>query len=118
MTTIHRVRAGETLLSIAEQYGFVAWQTIAEAPENATLIRQRGNPHALREGDELHIPRGLLGQVLVASRPRCGAEQVGLEGAPKPHKDVLRRADPLLEVRVYCEFRRPTDETAPTPAAA
>jgi hypothetical protein len=118
MTTIHIVRAGETLLSIAEQYGFVAWQTIADAPENASLIHRRGSAHALREGDELHIPRGLLGQTQVASTPSVSAVQAGLEGTPKHHKDVLRRPDPLLEIRVYCEFRRPEepkDKTTPTP---
>ena len=111
MALVHVVRSGETLLAIAEQYGFRAWQTIADAPENADLLAERGNPHAVREGDELHIPDAQRGECLVpAGDP--GVEQTGLAGTAKHHKAVLKTHKPLLEVRVYLEFRRVPDGVA------
>jgi len=55
MPRIHRVQQGESLISIAAQYGFRA-SALRDASENATLKRQRTDLNALLPGDELVIP--------------------------------------------------------------
>ncbi len=102
MALIHIVRTGETLVSIAELYGFRAWQTLAEAAENAPLIASRnGNAHALKPGDRLFVPDPEIGVRHVSSRPTGSAAP----GADE-HKDVVKTHDGLLEIHVYTEFRR------------
>jgi N-acetyl-anhydromuramyl-L-alanine amidase AmpD len=106
MPLVHVMRPGETLLSVADLYGFRAWQTIAEAPENEAVIERRGNPHALCEGDELHIPDGQIGECLVPTGSKQSAQQAAVADASSHHKVVLKTHKPLLEIRVFCEFRR------------
>ncbi len=53
--TVHRVKQGECLGTIAARYGYM-WQTIYEAPENEALRRRRPNPNVLFPGDEVVIP--------------------------------------------------------------
>lgn len=98
MPIVHILRPGETLVAVAGLYGFRAWETIAEAPENADLIAKRKNPHALEAGDGVQIPD-----------PRVG-ERVYSTG--DTHRAVVRRGRPLLELRVYTEFRRVPDGIA------
>lgn len=98
MAIVHIVRAGESLVAIAQVYGFRAWETIAEAPENKELFAKRHTPHALEPGDELHIPE-----------PQRGARSFA---TGKSHIAVVRTGAPLLELRVYTEFRRVPDGVA------
>lgn len=55
MSNIHKVAAGECLLSIGFETGFFP-QTLWELPENASLRKKRESPYILCEGDEVHIP--------------------------------------------------------------
>ncbi len=66
MSTIHVVQAGENLSLIAEQYGFRAWRTIYDAPENASFRERRPNPHLIQVGDEVVIPDRETKQVPVS----------------------------------------------------
>ncbi len=56
MARIHTVKQGETLSSIAEQYGFLNYEGIWNAPENAGLREVRPSGHVLYPGDEVVIP--------------------------------------------------------------
>ena len=52
----HKVKQGESLSSIAYDYGFKVWETLYNASENADLKRKRPNPNLLYPGDEVVIP--------------------------------------------------------------
>ena len=54
--TVHRVRPGDSLASIAETYRFPNWKTVWDAEENASLRDKRPNPEVLLPGDEVFIP--------------------------------------------------------------
>ncbi len=56
MPTNHTVKEGESLITIAKQYGFLNWRTIYDAPENAELRRTRGRPNAILPGDVVSVP--------------------------------------------------------------
>jgi len=95
----HILRPGETLLAIAQLYGFRAWETIAEAPENQDLIAQRKSPHSLEPGDVVRIPD-----------PQVGAREYETGTV---HRSVVRTSKQLLEIRVYTELRRVPEGVAP-----
>jgi len=52
----HIVQQGDCVASIAEQYGFVDWNTIYNDGLNAAFRRLRPDPHVLLPGDRLFIP--------------------------------------------------------------
>jgi len=56
MAKVHVVKQGETLSSIAEEYGFLNYEGIWNAPENAGLREARQTGHILYPGDEVVIP--------------------------------------------------------------
>lgn len=62
MTTDHTVQAGDTLESIAEQYGFFS-VTLWEHADNATLREKRPDPNVLAEGDVVKIPKKVAKQI-------------------------------------------------------
>ena len=51
----HKVKEGECLSSIAEEYGF-PWKKIWQHEANAELRDKRGDPNVLLTGDVVHIP--------------------------------------------------------------
>lgn len=53
--TVHVVRQGECLETIAPRYGWDP-QALWDAPENSALVEQRGDPNCLRPGDRLEVP--------------------------------------------------------------
>lgn len=55
MPVRHVVKRGESVESIAFQYGFF-WETIWNAPENRSLKERREHPNLLLEGDVVVIP--------------------------------------------------------------
>jgi N-acetylmuramoyl-L-alanine amidase len=63
---IHVVQQGEHISSIAGQYGFTDYLTIWNDAQNASLRKQRPNPHVLYPGDNVYIPEK---QPKVESRP-------------------------------------------------
>ena len=52
----HTVKQGDTISSVAEQYGFAKWQTIWNHGSNAEIKAKRKNPHILFPGDSLFVP--------------------------------------------------------------
>lgn len=52
----HTVKPAETIVRIAQQYGFRAWEPIWAHAGNAALRAKRPNAHVLAKGDELFIP--------------------------------------------------------------
>jgi len=52
----HTLQRGETIIQLAQQNGFRAWQPIWMCDENQALRVQRPNPHVLAPGDKLFIP--------------------------------------------------------------
>lgn len=55
MPTKHRIREGETLIGVAESYGF-APETVWDYPDNAELRAKRKNMNVLSPGDDVVIP--------------------------------------------------------------
>ena len=53
--TIHTVSAGDSIPSIAEDYGHF-WETLWDHPENSELRSRRKNPNILAPGDEVTVP--------------------------------------------------------------
>jgi N-acetylmuramoyl-L-alanine amidase len=56
METIHVVRQGECLSSIAYHYNVANWRVIYDHPANAAFKAKRPNPNLIYPGDELYIP--------------------------------------------------------------
>jgi hypothetical protein len=56
MAEQHQVAQGDTLFTIAQQYGFRDWTYIWEHPDNAELRQTRNDPLVLAEGDIVHVP--------------------------------------------------------------
>lgn len=56
MAQTHKVKQSETILQIARQYGFRAWEPVWMHPGNEKLRAKRPNAHLLAKGDELYIP--------------------------------------------------------------
>lgn len=56
MASIHVVRLGECLSSIAAHYGLSSWRKIYDHPRNAEFKRKRPNPNLIYVGDEVYIP--------------------------------------------------------------
>lgn len=56
MAETHEVQQGDTLISIAHQYGFRNWLTIWNHDQNEALRAKRDNPQILAPGDAVHIP--------------------------------------------------------------
>lgn len=56
MATLYRVRQGDYVSKIANQYGLANFQTIWEHPRNAPINTRRGTPNVLLPGDVLYIP--------------------------------------------------------------
>jgi hypothetical protein len=52
----HVVQEGESLTTIAAQYGFADWKAIYQHAGNADLRKLRPNPHVLRPGDVVVVP--------------------------------------------------------------
>jgi N-acetylmuramoyl-L-alanine amidase len=52
---VHLVKQGDSMTSIADQYGFF-WESIWNHDRNAELRRQRSNPNILLAGDRVFIP--------------------------------------------------------------
>lgn len=56
MSSIHIVRPGENLTTIARSYGVTDWRTIYEHANNSDLRRKRPNPNHIAPGDTIFIP--------------------------------------------------------------
>jgi len=52
----HTIKRGETIIQLANQNGFRAWEPIWMHENNASLRSERENPHVLAPGDVLFIP--------------------------------------------------------------
>ena len=52
----HTVIQGQSIASIAQEYGFTEWRKIFDHPENASLRKKRPQAEILFPGDEVFIP--------------------------------------------------------------
>jgi hypothetical protein len=122
MPTVHTVAPGETISSIADQFGFLDFETIWKDPANAELRAKRGDGHVLFPGDQVTIPDRQLRSVQGATtqRHRFVAQQKGLllrivllDEGEKPladapcvldvagaSKELVADADGVIEVQV------------------
>jgi hypothetical protein len=70
MGTVHIVRRGECLSSIAHRYGFASWRSLYEHPDNAALRERRPDPNVLHPGDRVHIPDRTEGEASAPTERR------------------------------------------------
>lgn len=56
MSHTHAVVQGDTLASIAQEYGFRDWRRIWDHSDNAALRAKRGSPELLSPGDTVVVP--------------------------------------------------------------
>lgn len=61
--SIHTVRQGECLSSIAYSYGFNDWRTIYNHPNNADFKQKRPDPNLIYPRDVLYIPDSELKEI-------------------------------------------------------
>lgn len=52
----HKVKRGETLITISKKWGISKWQDVWNDPENSKLKSNRGKPEAIDTGDVIFIP--------------------------------------------------------------
>jgi len=56
MPTLHSIKQGECLSSIAHLYGFDDWKIIYDDPANAEFKQKHPNPNVIFTGEQLTIP--------------------------------------------------------------
>ena len=56
MPKVHRVKQGESVLLIAQKYGFNKWRTIYDHPDNSEFRRLRPEQDLIYPGDKIIIP--------------------------------------------------------------
>ena len=62
MAKIHKVQQGETVSSIAKQYGFPNWESLYNHPDNSEFKELRPNPDLIYPKDEIVIPERNIAQ--------------------------------------------------------
>jgi hypothetical protein len=68
--SIHVVKQGEHIASIADTYGFSSWETVWDDSGNAELRKKRPNPNTLLPGDKVSIPFPLKKEESCATEQR------------------------------------------------
>ena len=66
----HEVKQGETLLSIAHQYGFRSWEVIWNHEKNKELREERKDPQVLASGDKVFIPEKQVKSITIETNKR------------------------------------------------
>ncbi|MCH9687516.1 MAG: peptidoglycan-binding protein [Deltaproteobacteria bacterium] len=106
--TIHTIRQGECLSSIAKKYGFASWEAIYDHPDNEALRSRRPNPNLVFPGDEVFIPELQQDSVQLSTnsqhRIRVTTPKRTLHlAAETPQRTRLSNAEYRLEVgsKVY-----------------
>jgi LysM domain len=93
MSIRHRVEQGDSLASIAKQYGFGDWRKIYDHPDNQALKQKRKSPHILMPGDVVFIP---------------DKEEASHECATgKVHRFLVRRPRVWLRIKVQLGIGEP-----------
>lgn len=109
MAEDHTVLQGESVMSIAEENGFLC-ETIWNHPKNAALKAKRGDPDVLMPGDVLHIPdRG-------EKKDSAGVGQCHnfrRKGIPAVVRLVLRRPKKETDEKVGREAFDPSEYKEP-----
>jgi hypothetical protein len=77
MAMIHSVVQGDSMASLAKQYGFI-WEQLWEHPNNAELKALRKNPNVLLEGDTVFIPNIVPKTVELATEQRHRFRRKGI----------------------------------------
>ena len=76
---VYTVQPGDHISQISERAGFQCDATIWMHPKNAKLRASRDNPHVLREGDELFIPKK---RIMTVKRPTRANHEFVLNRTP------------------------------------
>jgi hypothetical protein len=106
----HTVRSGDTLIRIAQEYGFRAWEPIWNADENARLRDERDDPQVLVADDKVFIPPKTPKEVQVKTGQRHSFTVKTL----KAHFRTVVRDEygqPLLNKRFELEIKGEEIET-------
>lgn len=111
---IHEVREGESLNSIAFEYGFT-WKYLWDLPENKSIKDKRGDPNVLYPGDEVFFPDKEEKQESGGTEARHKFE---LPGVPFVVRIMLldTRHEPLAGAEWYFEIDGVRTETKLTQA--
>jgi N-acetylmuramoyl-L-alanine amidase len=88
MGTYHTVVQGECLASISQQYNFLNYRTIYDAPENEDFRLKRPNPNIIYPGDRLYIPDKAT---RLESRPTGASHKFQVTGQKVTLRIVLMR---------------------------
>lgn len=109
MTSLHRVRSGDCISSIAFDHGFYP-DTIWMHPQNEALRRIRANPNVLLEGDVVFVPE---------RQPKChrcrtdGRHVFRRKGVPeKLRLRLLSHGRPRSNIRLRLEIEGVQIESA------
>jgi N-acetylmuramoyl-L-alanine amidase len=95
MPTVHVVKQGECLASIAKDYGFHDWKVIWDDPANADLKNARKNANVIFPGDEVVVPDPKESN----KNESCGTE--------KRHKFQIKLPKTWLRIALHDEDDKP-----------
>ena len=95
MSSVHTVKKGDCLSSIAKQYGFRDYKVIYDDPNNKDFKKARPDPNVIYEGDELFIPD-----------PKQSTKEVSVPTGQK-HKFQVKLSKTLLRIVVKDEDEKP-----------
>src|SRR5512139_943967 len=66
----HVLEKGESLVTVAKQYGFLDWHPIYDHLANEDLRKKRGHPNALLAGDEVFVPEKVKNPLVLETGKR------------------------------------------------
>lgn len=109
MPVDHTIRQGESVMSLAEENGFL-WETLWNHPKNSQLKAKRGDPNILMPGDVLHIPdRGVKKES--AGVGQC--HNFKRKGIPAVVRVVLRRPKKAADEKIEQAATDPSEYKEP-----
>lgn len=102
MATNYKIKQGEHLSRIAQQFGFADYRTIWEHPNNAKLKALRQNPNVLAPGDELFVPDK---QLKIEARPTGAKHRFTAPVQPLVLRVVVKNLDDQPVANTPCKLQ-------------